>query len=202
MDDISKLVTQDSMLYKWDFSGADQMCFSDHNCESYIKSAKFLGGGQVEDWGCGTGWAKQYFKDYKGIDGSPSKVVSKEDVVDLVNYTSSVDNILIRQVLECNVDWRKILENVKKSFKKKFCLVIYTPIDLVETKVLADYAITKADGIVVSTYTIPEITFKKEEILAYFPTTEFKVSEETIKTNQGYGQEWILYVERINVTKG
>ena len=33
----------DSMLNKWDYSGADQMCFSDVKQESYKKAAEFLG---------------------------------------------------------------------------------------------------------------------------------------------------------------
>lgn len=185
------------MLFKWDYSGVDQVCFSDQKCESYIKAAKFLGD-SCEDWGCGTGWAKRYFKEYKGIDGSPSREVPKENVVDLVNYTSSVDNILMRQVLEANIEWRKILENVKKSFKKKFCLIIYTPLDT-ETKQIADYEMVKADDSVIEGITVPELSFKREDILTYFQEKEFKVSEESIKTEQGYGMEWILYVERINV---
>jgi len=47
------------MLNKWDYSGADSVCYSDENCESYKKAAEFLGPDQpVEDWGGGTGWGK------------------------------------------------------------------------------------------------------------------------------------------------
>lgn len=182
------------MLNKWDYLGCDTMCFSDERCESYIKAAEFLGD-TVEDWGGGTGWAKQYFKNYRGIDGSNHYNVDEQ--VDLVNYTSSVDNILMRQVLECNEDWRKILENVKKSFKNKFCLVVYTPF-VEKTTVGFVNKVRYADGTCSPDLTISEIYFNKQDILDYFPESEYRVKEEEIKTNQGYGRDWILYVEKFS----
>ena len=181
-----------SMLNKWDYSGVSQVCYGDENCESYKKASEFLGG-VCEDWGGGTGWAEQYFKTYKNIDGSLHKNV--DVVADLVKYTSKTENILMRQVLECNPEWKTILDNVKKSFSKKFCLIIYTPLDT-ETKIIADFTMIKADGTELDA-SITEISFKREDILAYFPEKEYKVKEETIKTNQGYGTEWIIYVEKI-----
>jgi len=50
-----------SMLNKWNYSSRGQVCYSDPKQESYKKAAKFLGD-TVEDWGCGTGWVKKYFK--------------------------------------------------------------------------------------------------------------------------------------------
>ena len=182
-----------SMLDKWDYSGISQMCYSDENCESYKKAAEFLDG-VCEDWGGGTGWAKQYFKVYKNIDGSPHKNV--DVLADLVKYTSKTENILMRQVLECNPEWKTILDNVKKSFSKKFCLIIYTPLDT-ETKTIDEFIMVDSSGITMDGVTISEISFKREDILAYFPEKEYKVSEETIKTNQGYGTEWILYVQKL-----
>ena len=178
-----------SMLNKWKYGKVGQVCYSDPKQESYKKAAKFLGG-EVEDWGCGTGWAKKYFKNYKGIDGSPSEFVKPDEIVDIVNYTSNVNNILMREVLEYNIKWKRIIDNVKKSFKKKFCLIISTPF-ADETHVGAEYkSIAKGVGM------IPEILFKKQDILDMFPKTDFKLKEETIKTNHLYNQDWILYVER------
>jgi len=180
------------MLNKWDYSGVDEMCFSDSNQESYRKSAEFLGD-TVEDWGCGTGWSKQYFKNYLGVDGSRHKNV--DIVADLVEYTSNCDNVLMRQTLECNTEWKKILENVRKSFKKKFCLIVYTPI-VEKTRV---GRVRYADGTYSNDLTISEMYFNKQDILGYFPESlGYKIFEETIKTNQGYGSEWILYVEKIS----
>lgn len=167
------------MKNKWKYTGS--VMFSDIKQESYKKAAEFLGD-TVEDWGCGTGWAKRFFKNYHGIDGSPSEFVLPEDTVDLVDYTSDVDSILMREVLEYNTKWKKILKNVKRSFKKKLCLIISTPF---------------AEKTHIDTWygEIPELRFKKEDILKQFK--DCKTKEETIKTNHLYGQDWILYVEKI-----
>jgi hypothetical protein len=179
----------------WDYSGADQMCFSDSKQESYKKAAEFLGD-SVEDWGCGTGWAKRYFKNYKGIDGSPSREVRLEDTVDLREYTSDVDNILMRQTLETNSDWRQIMENAKKSFRKKFCLVVYTPL-VDKTRVGFIHEPVRSDGTKMDGEVISEMYFNKQDILAYFPESEYRVREETVDVEIGYGKEWIIYVEKI-----
>lgn len=184
------LLASDSMLNKWDYSVVDEVCYSDEKQESYKKSAEFLGD-TVEDWGCGTGWAKRYFTNYKGIDGSPGKYV--DEVADLVYYTSNCDNILMREALEYNIEWENILDNVKKSFKKKFCLIISTPF-IEETQI----TLTKDIEIADKTVEINEFSFKKQDILDFFPEKEYKVSEETIVTNHYYNQDWILYVERLS----
>jgi hypothetical protein len=178
------------MKDKWDYSGVDTVCFSDEKQVSYKKSAEFLGD-TVEDWGCGTGWSKRYFKNYRGIDGSKHSNVDEQ--VDLVEYTSSVDNILIRQTLELNENWKQILVNIKTSFKKKLCIIIFTPLaeqtHIGEVETLYDKHGKELGQVSV-------IYFNKEDILSYFPEDEFIVHEETIKTHQGYGQELILYIER------
>jgi hypothetical protein len=182
-----------SNLNKWDYSGTDQMCFSDVKQESYKKAAQFLGD-TVEDWGGGTGWAKRYFKNYKNIDGSLSKYCDVH--ADLTEYTSDCDNILMRQVLECDENWRKILENVKVSFRKKFCLIVFTP-QVKKTRVGHLHTPVRADGTKMKGEVISEIYFNKQDILDYFPDSEYKVKEEYIDTQQGYRKEWICYVEKI-----
>lgn len=188
------MLQKNSMKNKWDYSGASEMCFSDTKQESYIKAAEFLGD-TVEDWGGGTGWAKMFFKNYRNVDGSLHPNVNEQ--VDLVEYTSNVDNILVRQVLELNKDWRKILENVKKSFRKRFCLVIYTP-QVNKTRVGHLHLPVRADGTKMNKdMVISEMYFNKNDILDYFPKREYKTKEEYINTKQGYNKEWILYVEKI-----
>lgn len=169
-----------SILNKWDYSNVDEVCYSDAKQESYIKASKFLGD-SCEDWGCGTGWAKRYFKNYKGIDASPAKYV--DVVTDLSDYISSTDNILMREVLEYNENWKKILDNVKKSFNKKLCLIISTPL------------VDKTHISYVSKNGIKEHSFNKQDILNELK--EYKVKEEIIKTSHLYGQDLILYVEKI-----
>lgn len=181
------------MIGKWDYSKADQMCYSDET--SYLKAREFLGD-EVEDWGCGTGWASQYFKNYRGIDGSSSKNIPEENIVDLSNYVSSVDNILIRLVLECCGDWRKVLENAIQSFSNKLCIVISTPFS--DTTHIGNKTyLVDGDNNVSKEY-IEEVFFNKQDILDYFPLDKFILKEETIDIDFNYGKEWILYVEKIN----
>lgn len=177
----------------WDYSGCDTMCFGDQKQESYKKAAEFLGD-SVEDWGGGTAWAKQFFTNYKNIDGSKSNHL--DVYADLREYTSDCDNILMRQCLELNEDWRIILDNVKQSFRKKFCLIIYTPL-VRKTRVGHLHTPVKSDGTKMQNEVISEMYFCKEDILECFPEEEFKVEQEFIKTEQGYHNEWILYIEKI-----
>jgi len=182
-----------TMLGKWDYSGVDSVCYSDNEQESYKKSAEFLGD-TVEDWGGGTGWAKRYFKNYKNIDGSLHPNV--DEVIDLVKYTSKVENILLRQVLSLNEDWEKIIDNAKRSFSKKLCIVVFTPFSEGETKIgEVEPAKDCNDGLRGFDHIL--IFFKKQDILDCFPASEFKVSEEVVETQQGYKRDWILYVERL-----
>jgi hypothetical protein len=185
-----------TMLNKFDYSGTDSVCYSDQNCESYKKASEFLGPDQpVEDWGGGTGWAKRYFTGlYKNIDGSTHKNV--DEIADLVTYTSKVKNILMRQVLELNPDWQKILGNIKRSFSNKFCLVIGIPFVDGVTRLGPQDSIHNADGSVKEGEYHQEIYFNKQDILDYFPPIEFKVSEEEIITTQYYNKDWVLYVEK------
>ena len=184
------------MLNKWDYTGASSVCYSDtKNQYSYIKPAEFLGNGQVEDWGCGTAWAKRYFTDYKGIDGSFHKNV--DEIADLTRYVSKCDNILMRQVLEFNWDWEKILQNVKKSFRKKFCLVVMTPL-VEETRIDKIDPVVNHLGQELEENNTPNIFFNKQDILAFFPEPEYKVSEELHPVDRIWPNEWILYVEKIS----
>ena len=181
------------MLDNYDYSGVDSVCYSDTEMLSYKKAAEFLGE-SVEDWGCGTAWAKRYFKTYRGIDGSAHKNV--DEIVDLTTYTSRGYNILLRQVLELNPEWRKVLDNVKKSFDKKLCIVIFTPLSENATVVGDVELAVSADG---SSRGFNHVMmfFKREDILDYFPRNKFKVTEEFIPTQQGYKQDWVIYVERL-----
>ena len=179
---------KNSILGKWDYSGVAEAIFG--SFETYQKARDFLGD-TVEDWGCGTGYARNYFKNYKGVDGSPSRFVSSDEIVDLRYYTSNVDNILIRHTLEWCGDWKAVLNNAKKSFNKKLCLMLFTPF-VDKTQVVEELEIVNAKGQRVKGVTTQEVHFKKEDILGFFPEDEFKIKEEQ------YGKEWILYVEKIN----
>ena len=160
-------------MIKFDYSKVSDVCYSDSDQTTYKKAQEFLVD-NVEDWGCGTAWARRYFKNYKGVDLYPSEW--NKNVADLTEYTSDVENILIRQVIECSEDWKKILENAKKSFRKKLCLIICTP--TAEKTHWSEWG----------------MRFKKEDILDCFKG--YKVKEETIKTKQYCEVDWILYIEK------
>lgn len=100
---------------------------------SYEAAVEFLDGlGLVEDWGCGTAWAKRHFKrsKYVGVDGTKSPWCDEVD--DLVTRTSSPDGILLRHVLEHNYKWRDLLANACVCAKSKITIVFFVPFSLVE----------------------------------------------------------------------
>ena len=71
---------------KWNYEYVDQFAYGDET--SYRKGMAYLDGhGVIEDWGCGTAWAKRYVtkSTYIGIDSSKSRFADK--VVDLRSYT-------------------------------------------------------------------------------------------------------------------
>ncbi len=184
-----------SNLGKWNYKNIKQpIMYGDEI--TYKKGAEFLDGqGDIEDWGCGTGWMKEYIKDshYIGIDGSESKFVDK--VVDLVEYTSNVDCIFIRHILEHDDNWKRILSNAIKSFKKRMVLVIFTPFSKT-THVLmrhkgGEYSPDNEAGYPGG---IPCISFNKEELISFFKHLKF--TEEFIKTKSAYGRERIFYIEK------
>ncbi|MGH3115983.1 MAG: hypothetical protein ACRDQ2_02510 [Gaiellales bacterium] len=143
----------------------------------------FLNGhGDIEDWGCGTGFARRFAtrSAYTGIDGSESRFTDK--VADLRAYTSDVDCILIRHVLEHNHDWRAILTNAVGSFRLRMALVIFTPFQE-RTRQIA----TWPSG-------IPDIGFRKDDLIEVFQHLPY--AEESLQTATQYKTEHIFYIEK------
>lgn len=146
---------------------------------SYRKAAEFLGDGPVEDWGCGTAWAKRFFSNgYIGIDIAPGFA---DHIVDLRTYVSGVDGILLRHVLEHNWEWKTILMNALHS-ANKVALVIFTPFSE-ETKQIA-----WNPG-----YDVPDISFRREDLTSHFRN----FTAETFASKTQYGEETIFYETRI-----
>ena len=155
------------------------------NTITYQLAENFLKGLDIEDWGCGTGAFKRlHIGGYLGIDGSKTPFVDK--IADLRSYKSSVDGIIMRHVLEHNHDWEKVLENALSSFKKRFCLILFTPF-ADKTKVIAQ---NKKYGV-----DVPSISFNNKGIERHFKSLAWRL-EENIKTKTGYGAEHIYYVEK------
>ena len=168
------------MVDRWDYQDESQFAYGDDT--TYQKGMAFLDGhGSIEDWGCGTAYAKNFVKQskYIGIDGSQSDFTDK--VVDLKEYTSETDCIFVRHVLEHNYSWRKILANAVNSFNKRMVIIIFTPF-ADETRPIANWS------------AIPDISFKKEELIEFFQ--QFKYSEESLQTDTQYKAEHIFYIEK------
>src|SRR5512146_2442006 len=122
---------------------------------TYRKAAAFLDGGPVEDWGCGTCYARQFFtQPYTGVDGTGDYA---DRVADLREYKSQCHGILLRHVLEHNFEWPDILRNALASCRK-LAIVLFTP--LAETTKLI-----RMDAVVV----VPVLSLGRAELTAMLP---------------------------------
>ena len=128
-------------LCKWhDFymKASGPVCFGGDR--SYRIAGEFLKDcSRVEDWGAGTCWLRQYIAgEYVGIDGSGPHV---EVMADLVDYTSEVEGICLRHVLEHNDEWRAILTNALGSMRKRLVIILSVPLAETDTEVSFDESV-------------------------------------------------------------
>ena len=168
------------MSDRWDYSDGEQFAYDEDT--SYRRGIAFLDGhGTIEDWGCGTGYAKKFVKAsrYVGIDGSDSPYCDVK--ADLQDYRSSPDCIFMRHVLEHNWGWRSILRNAVNSFRYRMVLVTFTPFQDDELKIADN------DG-------IPDLSLVKQEVLGFF--ARMTVVEEIVASKTEYGEETLFYVEK------
>jgi hypothetical protein len=168
------------MLEKWAgrFRGRQPFPYGDEL--SYRKAAQFLSGcGLVEDWGCGTGWARRYFDRYRGIDGTAGHA---DAVCDLRDYRSTADCIHIRHVLEHNVDWQLILDNAIHSFVRRLVVTVFTPF-ADRTQIIG----ITPDG-------IPDIALGYSDLCSRFGP--FIDCEERFASATFYGAETMFYVTK------
>lgn len=140
------------------------------------------GYGDLEDWGCGTAYASKFVRAsaYRGVDGSAGYA---DVVADLRLYRSRTPCLLMRHVLEHDLEWCKILDNAIASFERRMVLVVFTPF-AEQTRVLK-----------VGPSEIPDIAFAKRELLARIPS-DCRVSEESLQTRSTYGREHLFYIDR------
>lgn len=125
-----------SNLGRWDGWHRDTTTPAPYgDVRSYQVGAAFLSDcALVEDWGCGMGWMRQYVQgDYRGIDGSISHF--SDATVDLCTYSSDVDGVFMRHVLEHNYDWRSILGNALASARRRCVIILFTPLADAETQI-------------------------------------------------------------------
>lgn len=175
------------MINRWNYSGLGQVQYGD--IPSYTHACKWLDiGGILEDWGCGCAFAKQFVthSTYRGIDGSTN---SYADVcgVDLENYRSDCDCLLLRHVLDHNEGWKKILQNALASFRKRMVVVFFIEFGEL-TKV-----VSRSDSPLY--LGVPDIQFRKQDILDL--TGPLLKHEERIPTNAGNGYvDTLFYLEK------
>jgi len=144
----------------------------------------------VEDWGCGFGGFEQYIEShqsYIGIDGSQSQYAEK--LVDLEHYTSTVDAIHMRHILEHNPAWESILINAISSFNKRMVLTIFTPFQL-KTQVLQRYPNFNGTGV-----EMVDIGFCKDDLITHFSTVKWTLIE-NIYTQTQYNVEHVFFLEK------
>jgi hypothetical protein len=184
---IVKRIVMDK-LQSWNYGSTPAFPYGDET--TYKKAMAFLDGPWIiEDWGCGTAWAKKFVMRgrYIGIDGSWS--MHCDMIADLRTYKSgSAGGILMRHILEHNFDWKQVLENALASFQKKFVLILFTPFTDT-TKVIA---MNKVGG--ASEATVPDLAFCKQDLLDLI--SKYKFTEESLQTATQYGQEHIFYIEK------
>jgi hypothetical protein len=125
---------------------------------------------------------KEFFRksQYIGLDGSQSSFADK--VVDLRKYTSNVDCIFMRHVLEHNHGWEEIIANAVNSFQKRMVLIIFTPFSDETHQIAANWS------------DIPDISFRKVELTQFFK--QFRYVEKSLETDTEYRIEHIFYIEK------
>lgn len=114
------------MKDRWNYTGLGQVVYG-HDA-SYAKPAAWFDelGGTLEDWGCGCAVMRKYVQKckYIGIEGSANAYADRCDV-DLREFVSKPDHILMRDVLDHNVDWKLVLQNAVNSFQKRMVLITF-----------------------------------------------------------------------------
>lgn len=138
----------------------------------------------IEDWGCGTAWAKRYLHPinvYIGVDGSPSPFADRLE--DLRSYTSACDGLLLRHVLEHNWEWVRILKNALQSYSWRMCVVIFTPMQPMTREIYWN-----------ETVGVPSLGFKHDDLTGLFGTA--LKSYDDVKTKTQYGTERLYYLQK------
>jgi len=173
------------MKNRWNYSGLGQVQYGIE--ESYRRACQWLdeAGGTMEDWGCGCAFAKRYVNRclYRGIDGSQNDFA---DVcgVDLAEFHSQADCILLRHVLDHNENWRAILDNAIASFRKRMALVFFRDFGP-ETRVISRSQDPKYSG-------VPDLQFLKADVLQII--SPYLVKEDRL--DRGELVDTIFYLEK------
>ncbi len=153
---------------------------------TYRLAAAFLSGcREIEDWGCGRGGFRPYSPGrYIGVDGSKSPFADR--IAELTTYRSRVDGILLRHVLEHNYNWPKVLDGAVKSFRKRLCVVLFTPF----ADTTRELRHNRKSGV-----DVPDLSLSTSEIEAHFEGLNWRLDRDIVSKSQ-YGVEHVYYVWR------
>ena len=104
-------------------------------------------------------------------------------------YTSEVDGIHLRHVVEHNPGWQSLLSNALASLRKRMVLTLFTPF-AGETGVLASYPNFNETG-----ETMIDIAFSRDDLVRRFGSLNW-FAIENIRTETQYRVEHMFFVER------
>lgn len=135
----------------------------------------------MEEWGCGQAKIKSLIPNikYLGIDGSNTGYQNK--IYDLVEYKSNIECIFMKHVLEHNVEWKKILENLIESFQKLCIIVIHTPYQ--DTTKVLGYSLNEINKYGYN-INLEKIGFSKSDLSNIFNKYKIKYEFLTIDKNE------------------
>lgn len=143
----------------------------------------------VEDWGCGLGWARQFYKEgqYVGIDGTASPYADEVDDL-AVRDSPTVPGIFMRGVIEHDYRWDRVLSNAYRLFTERMCLVLFTPMVMDGPQQLA----------FVEKIGVPDLSFSWDNITAAFEEHLIRRWDVRVieSPHAGYGVETIFRLEK------
>jgi len=154
---------------------------------TYLMAAAFFADiDNIEDWGCGRGGYRRFnvSSKYVGIDGSRTPFA--DVTVDLRSYRSDAHGIMMRHVLEHNHGWSDILAGAVRSFRRKLCLILFTPFAS-QTAMIGDNREIGVDA--------PTLSFARRDLERHFTGLQWKLIPD-IPTRTQYGLEHVYLVWR------
>jgi hypothetical protein len=182
-------MTPDSNLGKWDplygrMQASDSPLLYGDPTTYLMASSFFVDVEDVEDWGCGGGGFRHFClsRRYVGLDGSRTPFADK--IVDLCDYRSTAQGVLLRHVLEHNNDWRSILTGAVQSFRKKLCVILFTPFSEQTNDIASNRMID-----------VPDLSFRREDIEQFFDGLTWRLLA-NIQTRSQYEVEHVYLVWR------
>lgn len=173
---------------RWKYKGLGRVRYG--HPESYERPAAWFDelGGVVEDWGCGCAFFKEYVKKckYIGVEGSMNDWVDRH--VDLRNYRSTCDHILLRGVIDHNEDWELVVQNAIASFQKRMVVMIFHALGP-RTKKILTHTSGRYPGVI-------DMQFCLSDLMKYFLPYLVKVEDIPAVLPKYINNEILFYLEK------